>query len=96
MEIGKHPKVFLKFPTKSHCFYGRKYYLRRSQPPFFIPMVELFINKTSDETNKREHIAKYIWEMEEEFNFWWTNRTYRGHAADGGTYTLARLVTIIY
>lgn len=50
---------------------GRIYYLGRSQPPLYIPMVEEYFDATQD----KQFITDNIAFMEKEFNFWLTNRT---------------------
>lgn len=45
---------------------NRKYYLSRSQPPFFAPMVELVANYTNDISFALE----YLDTIETEYNFW--------------------------
>lgn len=54
---------------------NRKYYLRRSQPPLYIPMVELYLNITDDPTTERAFLSDCIFQMKQEFDFWWNNRT---------------------
>ncbi|XP_014241434.1 trehalase [Cimex lectularius] len=63
---------------------GRIYYVNRSQPPLFIPMVETYFATTKDLTFIKEHIG----EMEKEFDFWMTNRTVR-FEKDGVVYKMA-------
>ncbi|XP_052237985.1 trehalase-like [Dreissena polymorpha] len=64
---------FLSFITR----YGmipngsRMYYTKRSQPPFFIPMVQLYLHATND----TEFIRSNIDIIEKEYLFWNTNRT---------------------
>ncbi|VDO24972.1 unnamed protein product [Haemonchus placei] len=50
---------------------GRVYYLRRSQPPLFIPMVYEYYLATKDTNFIREMLPI----MEKEFQFWQKNRT---------------------
>nr|CDJ97654.1 Glycoside hydrolase domain containing protein [Haemonchus contortus] len=50
---------------------GRVYYLRRSQPPLFIPMVYEYYLATRDTNFIREMLPI----MEKEFQFWQKNRT---------------------
>ncbi|CAL4105152.1 unnamed protein product, partial [Meganyctiphanes norvegica] len=61
---------------------GRVYYTRRSQPPYLIPMVKIYIEATNDIEFLRENIHL----LESEFNFWLTNRTITviksGHSYD--------------
>ncbi|XP_021339900.1 trehalase-like, partial [Mizuhopecten yessoensis] len=64
---------------------GRVYYLRRSQPPMFIPMVHEYYRSTGDKAFVRDNIAT----MEKEYQFWRDNRSVdmrRGYE----TYSLAR------
>ncbi|KAF2349624.1 Glycoside hydrolase family 37 [Trinorchestia longiramus] len=64
---------------------GRIYYIRRSQPPYLIPMVHLYVNATGDLQFVRDNIEL----MEQEFNFWLNNRTTEV-SVNGTTYTLAQ------
>lgn len=50
---------------------NRIYYTRRSQPPFLIPMVNLYIEATNDTDFLRENIPYLV----DEYNFWMTNRS---------------------
>ncbi|XP_052235534.1 trehalase-like [Dreissena polymorpha] len=50
---------------------SRMYYTKRSQPPFFIPMVQLYLHATND----TEFIRSNIDIIEKEYLFWNTNRT---------------------
>lgn len=49
----------------------RKYYLGRSQPPFLIPMMDLYWKMTQDKKFLKDSITT----LEKEFNFWQENRT---------------------
>uniref|UniRef100_A0A0M3K2I0 Trehalase n=1 Tax=Anisakis simplex TaxID=6269 RepID=A0A0M3K2I0_ANISI len=49
---------------------GRLYYLRRSQPPFFIPMVNEYYAETKDE----DTVAELFAAMETEFGYWTKRR----------------------
>ena len=44
---------------------NRSYYLSRSQPPFFAPMVGLL-----DDATEEDLVAKYLPQLEAEYNFW--------------------------
>ncbi|KAL4220633.1 hypothetical protein ACF0H5_021029 [Mactra antiquata] len=50
---------------------NRIYYTRRSQPPFLIPMVDLYIEATNDTEFLRESIPF----LADEYKFWMTNRS---------------------
>lgn len=50
---------------------GRVYFSRRSQPPFLIPMTQLYIEDTNDLDFLRMNMAL----LEKEYNFWRKNRT---------------------
>lgn len=50
---------------------NRLYYTRRSQPPFLIPMVELYIKATNDVNFLRKNILY----LAEEYKFWMRNRS---------------------
>lgn len=50
---------------------GRIYYLRRSQPPLYIAMVNEYFDKTQDIRFVKDNIGF----METEFNFWTKNQT---------------------
>ncbi|RDD42449.1 Trehalase [Trichoplax sp. H2] len=64
---------------------GRIYYTRRSQPPFFIPM----INSYYEATNDLSYVQSLLSKMEKEYNFWMNNRTV-DIVRNGKTYTLNR------
>ena len=50
---------------------NRIYYTRRSQPPFLIPMFNLYIEATNDV----DFLNKSIPYLADEYNFWMTNRS---------------------
>ncbi|EPB66047.1 hypothetical protein ANCCEY_14865 [Ancylostoma ceylanicum] len=50
---------------------GRIYYLRRSQPPLFAPMVYEYYQATKD----KELIREMLPVIEKEYNFWTSNRS---------------------
>ncbi|CAG0917111.1 unnamed protein product [Notodromas monacha] len=50
---------------------GRKYFARRSQPPYFIPMVNEYVSATGDLEFLRENMDA----MEEEYAFWHNQRS---------------------
>ncbi|KZV96509.1 glycoside hydrolase family 37 protein [Exidia glandulosa HHB12029] len=50
---------------------GRIYYLNRSQPPFFIPMLHAYVNATGD----KDILKRALPLAEKEFDWWKTNRT---------------------
>ena len=50
---------------------GRKYYLGRSQPPFLIPMVDLYVKATSD----FKYLQSSVDILEREFQFWISERS---------------------
>ena len=50
---------------------GRIYYIRRSQPPLFIPMMYDYYRATGNLSFIREHLSV----METEYDFWMTNRS---------------------
>lgn len=64
---------------------NRIYYSRRSQPPFFIQMVDLYVN---DVGGDRQFVQDHIDVMEREFNFFMVNRT-KDVIVNGKTYRLA-------
>lgn len=49
---------------------GRIYYTNRSQPPFLIPIVELYLNFTNDQ----DYVKKILNVLEKEYDFWRQNR----------------------
>uniref|UniRef100_A0A224X931 Trehalase n=1 Tax=Panstrongylus lignarius TaxID=156445 RepID=A0A224X931_9HEMI len=64
---------------------GRIYYMMRSQPPLFIPMVDSYLEFTND----TEFLEKNIKSLEKEFLFWMKNRTIVV-SKDGRNYTLCQ------
>lgn len=64
---------------------NRIYYIRRSQPPFYISMVEAYHKATGDD----EFLKANLDSMSKEFDFWMTNRIIDVEK-DGKTYSLAR------
>lgn len=50
---------------------GRIYYSKRSQPPFLIPMSQVYYEKTKD----LDFISENIDSLEQEYNHWFVNRT---------------------
>lgn len=64
---------------------GRVYYLMRSQPPMFIPMVNCYLESTKDE----EFLKKNLPIMEKEFSYWMTNHSIVVNKG-GANYTLFR------
>ncbi|XP_042218220.1 trehalase-like isoform X2 [Homarus americanus] len=65
---------------------GRIYYTRRSQPPYLIPMVKLYM----DHTNDLEFLAQIIDKLEEEFLFWENDRSVELQDRSGKTHTVAQ------
>lgn len=49
---------------------GRIYYTNRSQPPFLIPIVALYLNSTGDE----DYVKSILDDLEKEYTFWRENR----------------------
>ena len=58
---------------------GRIYYTNRSQPPFLIPIVELYLNNTGDE----DFVKSILDDLEREYNFWRKNRTVEVEVSSG-------------
>ena len=52
----------------------RKYYTKRSQPPFYIMMVSDLINHQPDETKRLDMTREFIDSMMDEFDWWEKNR----------------------
>lgn len=50
---------------------GRKYYARRSQPPYFIPMVKEYVDFTGD----LDFLKEIMDTMEQEYSFWQYQRS---------------------
>jgi alpha,alpha-trehalase len=65
---------------------GRVYYVKRSQPPLLAPMVSDYYNLTGD----KDFVARHIGTLENEYNFWLTNRTTDIETVDGRVVRLAR------
>lgn len=65
---------------------GRIYYTERSQPPFLIPMVDLYIQATND----TDFITKHILALEKEYNFWAKQRNVSVTGNSGNTHSLNR------
>lgn len=63
---------------------GRVYYKQRSQPPFFIPMVKLYVDQTGD----YNFISESIVAMEKEFDYWMKTHV-KTIIVDGQKYSLA-------
>uniref|UniRef100_A0A2P2HXY8 Trehalase n=1 Tax=Hirondellea gigas TaxID=1518452 RepID=A0A2P2HXY8_9CRUS len=67
---------------------GRVYYTRRSQPPYMIPMIKLYVDHTQD----MQFISDNIGHMERELNFWIKNRTtevtYKGKTYEVAQYNV--------
>jgi len=68
---------------------NRVYFTKRSQPPFYIQMVHLFVQDYSKEkpSQKRELMANYIDSMDKEFQFW--RHRFRSIQVEGKEHTLA-------
>lgn len=49
---------------------GRIYYTNRSQPPFLIPIADLYLNNTGDE----DYVKSILDVLEKEYSFWRENR----------------------
>ncbi|XP_037091996.1 trehalase-like isoform X2 [Pollicipes pollicipes] len=64
---------------------GRVYFERRSQPPFLIPMVKLYLDATNDMDFLRTNIKL----LEREYQFWQANRTVNVQK-DGRAYRMYR------
>ena len=66
---------------------GRKYYMRRSQPPLLGLMMESYYDATHDVAFVKKHIAT----LEKEYRFWTHRRSVHfEHKRSGKTYVLAR------
>lgn len=63
---------------------GRIYYLNRSQPPLFLPMVKLYLDYTNDMDYLRKRISTY----EKEFAYWLREHV-RVIEVDGKKYSMA-------
>ena len=64
---------------------GRIYYTNRSQPPFLIPIVHLYLNHTGDE----DYVMSILNDLEREYEFWRQNRTVEIKMPSGGKYNLS-------
>lgn len=58
---------------------GRIYYTNRSQPPFLIPIVGLYLNKTGD----KDYVKSILNVLEKEYNFWRKDRTVEVEVSSG-------------
>ena len=58
---------------------GRIYYTNRSQPPFLIPIVELYLNNTGDEN----YVKTIVDDLEKEYTFWRENRNVEVEVSSG-------------
>ena len=58
---------------------GRIYYTNRSQPPFLIPIVDLYLNKTGDV----DYVKSILNALEKEYTFWRKNRTVEVELSSG-------------
>ena len=58
---------------------GRIYYTNRSQPPFLIPIVELYLNNTGDE----DYVKTIVDDLEKEYTFWSENRNVEVEVSSG-------------
>ncbi|XP_067031122.1 trehalase-like isoform X1 [Acropora muricata] len=64
---------------------GRRYYTNRSQPPFLIPMVDLYLNQTGD----IEYVKSILGTLENEYSFWRQNHTVEIETSSGQKYNLS-------
>ncbi|EJD54439.1 glycoside hydrolase family 37 protein [Auricularia subglabra TFB-10046 SS5] len=69
---------------------GRIYYLNRSQPPFFIPMLHAYVEKTGD----KDILTRGLPLAEKEFDWWKTNRTISVKAPSGKTHDVAHYAVV--
>ncbi|KAL9952754.1 hypothetical protein ACROYT_G040049, partial [Oculina patagonica] len=58
---------------------GRIYYTNRSQPPFLIPIVDLYLNYTGDQ----EYVKSILDDLEKEYTFWKDNRAVEVEVSSG-------------
>nr|XP_053639627.1 trehalase-like isoform X1 [Cherax quadricarinatus] len=65
---------------------GRIYYTRRSQPPYLIPMVKLYM----DHTNDLDFLGENIELLEKEFKFWEDQRSLEIKDRDGKAHRVAQ------
>ncbi|XP_064093188.1 trehalase-like [Macrobrachium nipponense] len=68
---------------------GRRYYTRRSQPPYLIPMFHLYMEHTNDIDFLRENIDL----LEKEFQFWENNRSVIVTDNEGKAHTIAHYIS---
>ena len=64
---------------------GRIYYTNRSQPPFLIPMVDLYLNHTGDVN----YVKSILDSLEKEYSFWRKDRTIEIETSSGRKYNLS-------
>ena len=64
---------------------GRIYYTNRSQPPFLIPMVDLYLNHTGDV----DYVKSILDTLEKEYSFWRKDRTVEVETSSGRKYNLS-------
>lgn len=64
---------------------GRIYYTNRSQPPFLIPIVDLYLNHTDD----MDYLQSILGTLEKEYSFWKQNRTVEVEISSGRKYNLS-------
>ena len=64
---------------------GRIYYTNRSQPPFLIPMVDLYLNHTGDV----DYVTSILDTLEKEYSFWRKDRTVEVETSSGRKYNLS-------
>ena len=64
---------------------GRIYYTNRSQPPFLIPMVDLYLNHTGDV----DYVKSILDILEKEYSFWRKDRTVEVETSSGRKYNLS-------
>lgn len=64
---------------------GRIYYTNRSQPPFLIPMVDLYLNHTG----KVDYVKSILDTLEKEYSFWRKDRTVEVETSLGRKYNLS-------
>lgn len=58
---------------------GRIYYTNRSQPPFLIPIVALYLNNTGDE----DYVKSILDDLEKEYTFWRESRNVEVEVSSG-------------
>lgn len=64
---------------------GRIYYTNRSQPPFLIPIVELYLKHTGD----TDYVKSVLNDLEKEYQFWRQHRTVEIEISPGRKYSLS-------